>query len=94
MILLFPSLIDFSKDPGAKEKFKPKCHMFYEQRLVDIPDGRPKWRGMEWESELIGDTPDSFRVEAKKKMEERERERERKRKSEEKDEGANKKQKE
>jgi hypothetical protein len=31
--------------------------MFYTQRIVDIPDGLPKWSGMSGESELIADSP-------------------------------------
>ncbi len=42
MILLFPSLVKFP-DKAAKDKFKPRCHMFYSQRVMDIPDGLPKW---------------------------------------------------
>jgi len=45
MILLFPSLVHFKSDED-KKKFKPRCHMFYGQRVVDIPDGLPKWSGI------------------------------------------------
>jgi hypothetical protein len=31
--------------------------MFYEQRVVDVPDGLPKWAGMSGASELIADSP-------------------------------------
>ena len=31
--------------------------MFYSQRLVDIPDGRPKWSEMSGKSDLIEDSP-------------------------------------
>jgi len=31
--------------------------MFYSQRLLDIPDGKPKWSGLSGESELIEDSP-------------------------------------
>lgn len=41
MILLFPSLIKF-KSKDDLDKFKPRCHMFYNQRVMDIPDGLPK----------------------------------------------------
>ena len=40
MILLFPSLIKLGDE--GKKNFKPTCHMFYGQRVVDIPDGTPK----------------------------------------------------
>ena len=41
MILLFPSLIKF-KSKDDLDKFKPRLHMFYNQRVMDIPDGLPK----------------------------------------------------
>lgn len=31
--------------------------MFYSQRVVDIPDGKPKWTGVNDQSELIEDSP-------------------------------------
>jgi hypothetical protein len=31
--------------------------MFYSQRVVDIPDGKPKWTGLNKESELMADSP-------------------------------------
>ncbi len=34
-----------------------RCHMFYSKRLVDIPDGLPKWSGMQNQSDLIEDSP-------------------------------------
>jgi len=57
MILLFPSLIHF-KSQEEKDKFKARCHMFYGQRVVDIPDGLPKWTGLKDDSELIEDSPE------------------------------------
>jgi len=54
VILLFPSLIKF-KRAEDKKKFYPKCHIFYGQRVVDVPDGLPKWTGMNDESTLIED---------------------------------------
>lgn len=45
MVLLFPSLIHFKSDED-KTKFKPRLHMFYGQRVIDIPDGLPKWSGL------------------------------------------------
>lgn len=45
MILLFPPLIHF-KSAEDKKKFQPRCHMFYGQRVIDIPDGLPKWSGL------------------------------------------------
>jgi len=34
-----------------------RLHMFYGQRCIDIPDGLPKWTGLNKESELIEDSP-------------------------------------
>ena len=34
-----------------------RCHIFYGQRVVDIPDGLPKWREMDKKSDLIADSP-------------------------------------
>jgi hypothetical protein len=31
--------------------------MFYGQRVIDIPDGLPKWSGINKDSELIEDSP-------------------------------------
>ncbi|MCJ1297735.1 hypothetical protein MMC08_000523 [Hypocenomyce scalaris] len=56
MILLYPTLIHF-KSKEDKKKFAPTCHMFYGQRVVDIPDGKPKWTGINDQSELIEDSP-------------------------------------
>lgn len=74
MILLFPSLIDFSKNPEMKKNFEITSHMFYSQRLVDIPDGKPKWSGMSGESELIEDTPQEAHEKRKREVEEKEQE--------------------
>jgi hypothetical protein len=42
--------------------------MFYKQRVIDVPDGLPKWSGINEESELIEDSP-------QEKIKEKERER-------------------
>ncbi|KAK0935994.1 hypothetical protein LTR29_012455 [Friedmanniomyces endolithicus] len=72
MILLFPSLVHLKTDE-AKAKFKPRLHMFYEQRVMDIPDGLPKWSGINDDSDLIEDSPPE-------EVKENERKREQKRK--------------
>jgi len=58
MILLFPSLVHL-KTEQDKKNFKPRLHMFYEQRVMDIPDGLPKWSGINEgeDSHLIEDSP-------------------------------------
>jgi len=56
MILLYPTLIKF-KSQQDKDNFAPSCHMFYSRRVIDINDGKPKWTGLNNESELIADSP-------------------------------------
>lgn len=72
MILLFPSLIHLKTDE-AKAHFKPRCHMFYGQRVMDIPDGLPKWSGLSDDSDLIEDSPPE-KVKALERKREEERE--------------------
>lgn len=74
MILLFPSLVHLKTDED-KAYFKPRCHMFYGQRVMDIPDGLPKWSGLSGESDLIEDSPQDKVQELERK---REKEREKK----------------
>jgi hypothetical protein len=46
--------------------------MFYEQRVVDIPDGLPKWSGMSGKSDLIADSPAEDVKKRKREIEEEE----------------------
>lgn len=46
-----------------------RCHMFYGQRVVDIPDGLPKWTGIDKESDLIEDSPPELVREIQRKRE-------------------------
>ncbi|RMY05285.1 hypothetical protein D0868_06490 [Hortaea werneckii] len=69
MILLFPSLIDLKSDED-KANFKPRCHMFYGQRVMDVPDGLPKWTGLNQDSDLIEDSPPELVRELERKREE------------------------
>ena len=56
MILLFPTLIEGINTKKAREAFKPTCHMFYPQRVVDFPnDGIVKWKGLDNGSDLLDD---------------------------------------
>jgi len=66
MILLFPSLIHFKNDE-EKLNFKPRCHMFYGQRVIDIPDGLPKWTGLDETSNLMEDSPPELIKEIERK---------------------------
>jgi len=60
MVLMFPGIIKF-EDPQHKKWFDPTCHIFYSQRVVDIPDGKPKYKGLDKESELMDDVhPDEI----------------------------------
>ena len=34
-----------------------RCHIFYSQRVMDIPDGIPKWTKIDKTSDLIEDSP-------------------------------------
>ena len=53
--------------------------MFYNQRVMDIPDGLPKWTGISGSSELIEDSPPEL---VRKTERKREQEREQKKKEE------------
>lgn len=55
--------------PKSHEKLY-SCHMFYHQRVVDIPDGKPKWNGLNDASDLIEDSPPELK---KRKREEDEK---------------------
>lgn len=47
MWLAFPSLFDFGDPPSVPEAFRPRCHIFYGARVLDIDDALPKWAGHE-----------------------------------------------
>lgn len=47
-----------------------RLHMFYGQRVMDIPDGLPKWSGLNDESDLIEDSPPEQIREQERKREE------------------------
>ena len=50
------------------------CHMFYSQRVVDIPDGKPKWTGLNDSSDLMADSPPEAYENLKKKKKRKEME--------------------
>ncbi|KAM5358120.1 hypothetical protein ACJZ2D_015587 [Fusarium nematophilum] len=52
MVLLFPTLLDLDT-PELRENFEIQCHIFYPQRVVDVPDGKQKWTGLDRHSELM-----------------------------------------
>lgn len=43
MWLSFPVLFEFRKGSEVPDSFKPTCHIFYDQRVIDINDNLPKW---------------------------------------------------
>lgn len=45
MWLAFPPLFDFGSGSEMPESFKPTCHLFYGQRVIDVCDNLPKWAG-------------------------------------------------
>ena len=51
--MTFPSAFDFPA--GVPESFKPQHHIFYGNRVVDMPDGVPKWSGLDNASDPIPD---------------------------------------
>ncbi|KAI0205219.1 Mss4-like protein [Astrocystis sublimbata] len=63
MVLMFPGIINFAT-PEDKKHFDPECHIFYGQRVVNLPDGKPKWSGLDKKSELMkeGDSDDGETV--------------------------------
>ena len=74
MILLFPSLVHLKTDDD-KKKWRPRCHMFYGQRVIDVPDGLPKWTGLNQGSDLIEDSPPELVREVQRRQEEERKER-------------------
>ncbi|KAL7810256.1 Mss4-like protein [Trichoderma aethiopicum] len=52
MVLLFPTLLSFQNE-AQRKNFDVQCHLFYPQRVVDLPDGKPKWSGIDDKSELL-----------------------------------------
>ncbi|RYP46400.1 hypothetical protein DL768_007367 [Monosporascus sp. mg162] len=76
MVLMFPGIIKYD-NPEHKKWFDPQCHIFYSQRVVDIPDGKPKWSKLDGISQLVNDVGDIKDVEAvvsKKKLDDTEKE--------------------
>ena len=54
MWLAFPTLFEFGAAGEIPEAFRPTCHIFYGQRVVDVDDDLPKWSGHKNASERIG----------------------------------------
>ena len=45
MWLAFPEHFDFGSPPRVPAAFRPSCHMFYAERVIDVADDLPKWSG-------------------------------------------------
>ena len=54
MWMSFPTLFKFNKHV-VPEAFKPTDHIFYQQRCMDIKDGKRKWSKHQGESEVVED---------------------------------------
>ena len=48
--------------------------MFYQQRVIDIPDGKPKWTGLNDASDLIEDSPPELKKRKREDAEQSKRE--------------------
>ena len=56
MILLFPTLIQGITSGKARDTFRPRCHIFYPQSVVDFKgDGVEKWEGLDGKSAKLDD---------------------------------------
>lgn len=53
MWLAFPTLFDFSSVDKLPQAFMPTCHIFYEERVIDMNDALPKWSGHKNKSEQL-----------------------------------------
>ena len=47
MFLAFGPLFDFGFPPRVPPAFRPRCHIFYGARLIDVHDDLPKFVGHE-----------------------------------------------
>lgn len=55
MILVSPSLLTLDTDK-LRKNFDARQHIFYSRRVKDIPDGKPKWSGLDKQSERLEDS--------------------------------------
>ena len=61
--------------PDHRANILFRCHMFYGQRVMDIPDGLPNWSGLNDSSDLIEDSPPELIREHERKREQERQER-------------------
>ncbi|THC89258.1 hypothetical protein EYZ11_011291 [Aspergillus tanneri] len=56
MCLIFPSSIEYGEDYEKwRNAFEVDCHICYTTRVVDLPDGKPKWSGLDEHSNRLDD---------------------------------------
>lgn len=53
MWLAFPTLFDFGSPPHVPAPFRPSCHIFYANQVMDVHDDLPKWSGHKNKSTLM-----------------------------------------
>ncbi|KAL4904391.1 hypothetical protein BDW74DRAFT_154742 [Aspergillus multicolor] len=57
--LIFPELIDYevsgTDHDTWRRTFESRMHIFYTSRTMDIPDGKPKWAGLDEKSDALDD---------------------------------------
>ena len=53
MWLAFPALFEFGQPAAIPKSFKPTCHIFYGQRVIDVDDDLPKWLGHKNQSDRL-----------------------------------------
>ncbi len=52
MFLAFGPAFDFGHPPRVPAAFRPTCHLFYGNRVIDVDDGTPKYLGHKGHSPL------------------------------------------
>ncbi|TCD66440.1 hypothetical protein EIP91_001377 [Steccherinum ochraceum] len=56
-VLAYPGSFVF-KDGKVPMDFQPTAHIFYKERVMEVPDGIPKWSGHKGDSELLQELTD------------------------------------
>ncbi|KAH8100898.1 Mss4-like protein [Cristinia sonorae] len=56
-VLAYPGSFKF-KDGKVPLDFQPTAHIFYKERVMEVPDGIPKWSGHKGHSELMQELSD------------------------------------
>jgi hypothetical protein len=61
MFMAFGPLFDFGVPAHVPPVFAPTCHIFYGARVIDVPDGKPKFLGHKESSLLWKEGGDEIR---------------------------------